>query len=56
MAVSQLNMMINTCDELLDNLEDSVDKDTFKKAEEKLERFVKTSIADIDFLKKTTRK
>lgn len=56
MAVSQLNMIITTCDELLDNLESAEDKETFKKAEEKLERFVKTSIADIDFLKNTTRR
>ena len=55
-AVAQLNMMITTCDELLDKLESAEDNETFKKAEEKLERFVKTSIADIDFLKNTMRR
>lgn len=54
-AVARLNAMITACDELLDNLESAEDKEAFKKAEEKLERFVKTSIADIDFLKNTTR-
>lgn len=56
MAVTQLNMMIITCDELLDNLESAEDSEAFGKAEEKLERFVKASIADIDFLKNTTRR
>lgn len=54
-AVAQLNTIINTCDDLLDNLDATTDNETFKKAEEKLEKYVRTSMSDIDFLKNTTR-
>ena len=51
----QLNTIITTCDELLINLECAKDKEAFNKAKEKLEHFVKAAIADIDFIKNTTR-
>lgn len=55
MTVTQLNLIINNCEELLDKLESAEDKEAFKAAEEKLERFIKTSISDVDFLKSTAR-
>lgn len=55
-VATQLNLMIDTCDELLDKLDGAENDDSFKRAEEKLDSFVKTSIADIDFLKSTARR
>lgn len=54
MAVTQLNLIINTCEELLDALESAENIDAFKSAEEKLERFIKSSVSDVDFLKSTS--